>query len=126
MVDPYFLNWARVLAKAYGGRITASGEEVRLEGSPDQWESVTGSKDPILLSSNPQNPEAWRARLQYVEKRIARAVISSPVGFSCSLIENGKQHRDGGEVVEVVRLAFGLSLSLGLNCKQRYTAYYFS
>lgn len=125
MIDIHFLNWARVLANEYGGKSTVIGEEVRVEGSSDQWESVTGSKDPIVLSSNPQHADAWRTRLQFVEKRTARAVNSSPVGFSCSMIENGKP-RDSGGLVEVVRLAFGLSLSLGASLRRRYTAYYLS
>jgi hypothetical protein len=125
MIDIHFLNWARVLANEYGGQSTVIGEEVRVEGSSDKWDSVTGSKDPIVLSSNPQHPDAWRTRLQFVEKRTSRAVNSSPVGFSCSMIENGKA-RDSGGPVEVVRLAFGLSLSLGASLRRRYTAYYLS
>lgn len=119
-------NWARILAKEYDGRLTVLPEGVRLEGSSDRWEQSTGGKDPILLMSRPQTPEQWRERLKHVEKRAARAVMSGPVGFSCSVAETKRVKTQNISDAKVVRFAFGLSLSLGQSCYRRYTAYYVS
>ena len=123
--DNLFLNWARVLADEYGGRVTrVSDGDVHLTPASEQWKNVLGDTAGILLSPNPKptDTEAWRVRLQHVEKRIAQALISAPVAFSCSV----KAGRGSGDrSVELFRLAFGLSLSLGAACACRYTAYYF-
>jgi hypothetical protein len=118
-----FLDWARVLATEYGGRVTTvSDGDVRLTPDSEQWKKVLGTTAGILLNANPTDPDAWRVRLQHVEKRIAQALISAPVAFSCSV----KAGRGSGDrSVELFRLAFGLSLSLGVACACRYTAYYF-
>ena len=123
MNNKQFLNWARVLAREYGGRLTVSEEEVRLDPSSEKWEQVTGSKNPLVLALAPKGVDPWRLRLRHVEKAAARAVISGPVGFSCSVEENEKRKYTHGPI-DIIRLAFGLSLSVGHNYGQRYTAYY--
>jgi len=120
--DNHFLDWARVLAAEYGGRIArVSDGDVFLAPASGQWKKVLGDTIGLLLSPNPTDPDAWRVRLQHVEKRIAQALISAPVAFSCSV----KASRGAGNrPVELIRLAFGLSLSLGASCARRYTAYF--
>lgn len=123
MSDNLFLDWARVLATEYGGRTTGlSDGDIRLAPASGRWKKVLGDTTEILLSPNPTDPDAWRVRLQHVEKRIAQALISAPVAFSCSV----KASRGAGNrPIELVRLAFGLSLSLGASYARRYTAYHF-
>jgi hypothetical protein len=123
MTDKNFLSWTQGLAKELGGVAKAvSAETICLELPPA---AATGAT-PILLSVNPQNPAEWKTRLQYVEKRVARALISAPVCFSCSVSQAGKKPRGVRELGTVVRFAFGLSLSLGVECVSRFTAYWVS
>lgn len=119
-----FLKWAQGLASEYGGKVRAvSGDNLRLESSSDRWEQLSGGSEPILLGENPVTPDEWRVRLQHVEKRIAQAIVSAPVSFSCSVKQAGK-NRDVNRAV--VRFTFGLSLSLGVACTRLYTAYHVS
>ncbi|HEV7683910.1 MAG TPA: hypothetical protein VGO68_17400 [Pyrinomonadaceae bacterium] len=121
MTEP-FLKWAQGLAGEYGGQVRAvSGDKLLLESASVRWEQLAGGNEPILLGENPATPDEWRMRLQHVEKRIAQAIVSAPLSFSCSVKEAGK-NRDAN--LAVVRFAFGLSLSLGVACTHRYTAYH--
>lgn len=123
ITDKTFLSWTQGLAKEYGGGAKAvSAETVCLE-LPSAAAKVAA---PILLSLNPKTPDEWKVRLQYVEKRIARALISAPVCFSCSINQAGKKPRGARGLATVVRFAFGLSLSLGVECASRFTAYFVS
>ncbi len=119
-----FLKWAQGLGGEYGGHVGAvSGDSLSLEFSSDRSEKLSGGDEPILLKENPETPNDWRVRLQHVEKRIATALISAPISFSCAIKQTGK-HRDANGEVDVVRFAFGLTLSLGAPCTLRYTAYH--
>jgi len=119
-----FLKWAQGLASEYGGQVSAvTRDKVRLESSSNRWEQLSGGKEPILLGENPATADEWRVRLQHVEKRIARAIGSAPVSFSCSVKQADKNRDANGAVV---RFAFGLSLSLGVACTRLYTAYHVS
>lgn len=126
LTDSHFRNWARMLAAEYGGEVSPFSEDsVCLNSSSNRWEQVLGSKDRILLSENPNDPDSWRVRLQHVEKRIAQAIISTPLAFGCS-VKEGKRVGNSRGLGEVIRFAFGLSLSLGVSSPRRYTAYYVS
>lgn len=119
-----FLKWAQGLAGEYGGHVRAvSGDKLLLESASVRWQQLAGGNDPILLRENPATPDEWRMRLQHVEKRIAQAIVSAPISFSCSVKKAGK-NRDAN--LAVVRFAFGLSLSCGVACTRRYTAYHVS
>ncbi len=122
MASRYFLDWCRVLAEEYGGRYATTGSGVRIDPSSDKWNEASGSAGPILLAPFPKDAPSWRARLQHVEKACARAIISGPVGFSCVVSNKASKHP--GELTNVIRLAFGLFLSLGPSHLTRYTAYY--
>src|SRR6185503_17588550 len=117
-----FKDWARVLAREYGGRITDVTEEhVRLDGASEQWQKTLGDLPQLTLNNSPSDPDAWRLRLQHVEKRIAQVIISAPVAFLCSL---NKKPKAAHQSANVIRFAFGLTLSLGDPCARRYTAYH--
>jgi len=117
-------EWVKVLSKEYAASLRHEEGEFRLESSSDKWRELTGSTKTIVISSEPESGGSWWMRLRLVEKAAARAIISAPVGFSCSLGVGRKQRKSKAGHTDVMRLAFGFSLSLGASSRQRYTAYY--
>jgi hypothetical protein len=123
--DNTLQDWARVLATEYGADMTVLPRgSVRLTPASGRWKEILGNQKSILLTEKPNDPDQWRVRLQHVEKRIAQAIISAPIAFSCSVGPRDKRVRSGEKLIEVFRLAFGLSLNLGSAWLRRYTAYY--
>jgi hypothetical protein len=99
--------------------MTVSKEGAKLDRDSERWRQIMGAQRSLVLREKPKDPAEWKVRLQHVEKRVARAIITAPVAFSC-VVKPSKGKRED----TVIRFAFGLSLSLGLACQRRYTAYY--
>jgi hypothetical protein len=123
MNEKALIAWVQRLAGEIGRRAVVRRQDIQLHQVSPKWVSITGSQDPICISSMPVSVEDWRSRLRYVEKAAARKILDGPVGYSCSL-RGSSNTGNGSEHTIVVRLAFGLSLSTGPSCNCRYTAYY--
>lgn len=121
VISEQFQEWASIVAGQLQARLTVVDDTVQLRpsvGAPRRGRGATN------LMSEPDTPDAWRTRLTYIEKAAAEEIKSGPAAFSCSAAEGRAHGRGTDDLVDVVRVAFGLSLSLGKSCGRRYTAYF--
>jgi hypothetical protein len=123
MSNQPLIHWTQQLAGEIGGQVNLEGDRIHLHPASPKWATATDGQESIVISPSPENVEEWRLRLRYVEKAAAQAILSGPVGYSCRLHVPRNTEKEG-EHTEVIRLAFGLSLSMGANCYRRYTAYH--
>lgn len=76
------------------------------------------SNHPLFIATKPEGPQQWLDHLRIVERAAAQQITSAPVAFKAT-VQPALRMRG---VKTVVRLAFGLSLSLGNSLRQRFTA----
>ncbi|MBI2839440.1 MAG: hypothetical protein HYX75_14085 [Acidobacteria bacterium] len=126
-------RWVRSLGEYLEAQVSDDAKGWRMEGTSDTWknfvedflseqerEALRRKIAPMVVVSEPGDQDEWRDRLRLVERAAARQLTCAPIGFAATLPAASKQ----SPLSTVVRLAFGLSLSLGYRLRQRFTAYF--
>ncbi len=124
MSDTPLQQWARWLASEISARAIPEADDIRLQPVSTGGAQPASIQDSILLCPTPGSTNAWQVRIRYVEKAVAKAILSGPVGYSCFVMGGLPENSPVSPTVNVVRLAFGFSLSVGHSCRCRYTAYH--
>lgn len=119
-----FDEWVKLLADQYAAEVQKEGEWYRIRSSSEEWAKLVDTEESVALTLSPDSEASWKNRLLLVEKAVARAIGTAPVGFSCELADRGAGPNTETSDVTVVRLAYGFSLSVGRCLRQRFTAYY--
>jgi hypothetical protein len=107
--DPAVFRFLTEVVSEAGGAISADAQCFVL--------SVPSEARTIAIRHRPTTPSEWRVRLGWVEKLAANHLLNAPVLFEADW---GRGKNDGRQVI--LRLSFGLLLSLGDPCPVRYSA----
>lgn len=119
-----FNAWVDLLTDQYKADTKKIEDGYQIKSSSKAWVDLAGTEDIIELSLSPNTASTWEHRIRLVEKATARAVVSAPVGFSCNPVGLELAGNPGANLVTILRLAYGFSLSVGQCLRQRLTAYY--
>jgi hypothetical protein len=121
-------QWLTALSRHYDAELSARAGAWSIDGSSNAWAAFIddfltekekeAKRKPHswTVRADPENVFEWRDRFRLVERAAARELTSRPVAFTASVSPRAKKART------VVRLAFGLSLSLGTCHRCRFTA----
>lgn len=102
------------LARANGAKLQTKGGEFVLAGGRIGRE--------VRIVTSPTNHAEWNDRFEWLEKQAASFLLKAPLTYSAT-VRWPAGRREAGHVL---RLSFGLSLSLGRPLRRRFSAYVFS
>ncbi|HYR28420.1 MAG TPA: hypothetical protein VEU30_08140 [Thermoanaerobaculia bacterium] len=123
MNDP-LQRWLTSLGSYMGAKVVAVENGWSIDGESERWLRFFNDvarpdekKRPLVVAPEPSGEAQWLDRLRVVERAAARQLSSAPVGFTAIIAPRKRATKN------VVRFAFGFSLSLGARLRQRFTAY---
>lgn len=105
-------DFVTAVADEQRGRLRTRGEHLELE---------LPGRSPVIIDSDPKEPQVSRDRLEFVEKQAAIALLAEPRSFSVSVKDDAWKRN---QRLTLLRVAFGYYVVNGARCFQRYTAYY--
>lgn len=120
MTNAILKRWAKAVASVYQANVSEEAVGIRLTCHSDSWKQFSGGTEEVIIEFEAPSTGDSRSRLRVLEKAVAQAIISAPVGFQASLHSAKRLPSDG---TVVLRFAFGFSLSLGRSSRRRYTIY---
>ncbi len=100
-------------------RTTAALDLGNVVAEHDRWRiNFRDGRPSIVVKRAPADPNEWRVRFERVEKQAAIILNNPPVVYSMVWKTRGAAKQDSA----MLRLSFGVSLSVGAPLSQRYVA----